>query len=242
MRKIYLDNSASTEVDPRVIQEMAPYFSEFYGNASSLHALGREAKVAMENSRARLASSIGAKPQEIVFTSCGTESNNFALKGVAFANREKGKHIIVSTIEHDSVLNPCKWLKGEGFEISYLPVDKDGIVDIDALKKEIRKDTVIVSVMHANNEIGTVEPIGKIGKICGENGIYFHTDACQSFGKLPIDVNVQHIDLLTMNAHKIYGPKGVGALFIRENTKIVPWQHGEGTKWECAPQQKISRR
>jgi cysteine desulfurase len=228
VKKIYLDNSASTAVDPRVIEEMSPYFSLLYGNASSLHVFGREAKTALEDSRAKLASFIKAKPQEIIFTSCGTESNNFALKGVAYANRDKGNHIIVSSIEHDCILNACRWLKDGGFEISYLPVDKDGIVDMSALKKEIRKETVLVSVMHANNEIGTIEPIGEIGKLCHEHGVYFHSDACQSFGKIPIDVNAQYLDLLTINAHKIYGPKGVGALFIREGIKIMPWQHGGG--------------
>jgi cysteine desulfurase len=228
MKKIYLDNSASTAVDPRVIEEMLPYFSLAYGNASSLHAFGREAKMALEDSRAKLASFIKAKPQEIIFTSCGTESNNFALKGIAYANRAKGNHIIVSSIEHDCVLNACSWLKGEGFQISYLAVDKDGMVDIGALKKEIRDETVLVSVMHANNEIGTIESIDQIGKLCRERGIYFHSDACQSFGKIPISVDTQYIDLLTINAHKIYGPKGVGALFIKEGTKVIPWQHGGG--------------
>ena len=228
MDRIYLDNSASTKVDPRVVEQMLPYFSEVHGNASSLHGFGREAKKAMEDSRAKIASFIGAKPQEVIFTSSGTESNNFALKGIAFANRGKGKHIIVSTIEHDAVLNPCQWLEGQGFDITYLPVDTDGLIDIDILKKEIRRDTILVSVMHANNEIGTIEPIGEVGKICRERGVYFHSDACQSFGRIPIDVNVQCLDLLTINAHKIYGPKGIGALFIKEGTKIMPWQQGGG--------------
>lgn len=228
MDKIYLDNSASTKVDPRVVEQMMPYFSGYYGNASSLHGFGRETKAAMDDSRAKLASFIGAKPQEIIFTSSGTESNNFALKGIAFANRGKGKHIIVSAIEHDAVLNPCQWLGGQGFDVTYLSVDTDGLIDINDLKKEIRKDTILVSVMHANNEIGTIEPIGEVGKICKEHGIYFHSDACQSFGRISIDVNAQHLDLLTINAHKIYGPKGIGALFIREGTKIMPWQQGGG--------------
>lgn len=228
MDRIYLDNSASTKADPRVVEQMLPYFYEVYGNASSLHGFGREAKTAMEDSRAKLASFIGAKPKEVVFTSSGTESNNFALKGIAFANRGKGKHIIVSAIEHDAVLNPCQWLEEQGFDITYLAVDTDGLIDINVLKKEIREDTILVSVMHANNEIGTIEPIGIVGKICKDHGIYFHSDACQSFGRIPIDVNAQCLDLLTINAHKIYGPKGIGALFIREGTKIMPWQQGGG--------------
>ena len=228
MKRIYLDNSASTKVDPRVVEVMLPYFTEFYGNASSLHGFGREAKDVLANSRAKIASLIGAKPQEIVFTSSGTESNNFALKGIAFANRGKGNHIIVSAIEHESVLSPCEWLKGQGFDITNLPVDEAGLIDISALQKEIRKETILVSVMHANNEIGTIEPIGEVGRICREYGIYFHSDACQSFGRLPIDVNEQCLDLLTINAHKIYGPKGIGALFIREETRIMPWQQGGG--------------
>ncbi|MBF0594114.1 MAG: cysteine desulfurase [Candidatus Omnitrophica bacterium] len=228
MKRIYLDNSASTRTDLRVVEAMLPYFSEFYGNASSLHGFGREVKEVMASSRAKIASVIGAKPQEIVFTSSGTESNNFALKGIAFANREKGNHIIVSAIEHDSVIGPCEWLRGQGFAVTYLPVDEDGLIDINDLKKVIRKETIIVSVMNANNEIGTIEPISEVGKICRARGIYFHSDACQSFGRIPIDVNEQCLDLLTINAHKIYGPKGIGALFIREGTKIMPWQQGGG--------------
>ena len=228
MKRIYLDNSASTRTDPRVVEAMLPYFSEFYGNASSLHGFGREVKEVMASARAKIASVIGAKPQEIVFTSSGTESNNFALKGIAFANREKGNHIIVSAIEHDSVISPCEWLKGQGFTVTYLPVDADGLIDSNDLQKAIRKETILVSVMNVNNEIGTIEPISEAGKICRARGIYFHSDACQSFGRIPVDVNEQCLDLLTINAHKIYGPKGIGALFVREGTKIMPWQQGGG--------------
>ncbi len=228
MQKIYLDNSASTRVDPRVVEAMRPYFAELYGNASSLHSFGREAKAVMDAARASLAANIGAKPQEVVFTSSGTESNNFALKGVAFANRGKGNHIIVSAIEHDSVLGPAQWLQGQGFDVSYLAVNEDGLVSAAALDQEIRKGTILVSVMHANNEIGTIQSIDELGKVCRDRGVYFHTDACQSFGKVPVDVHAQSLDLVTINAHKIYGPKGIGALFIRDGIAIMPWQHGGG--------------
>jgi cysteine desulfurase len=215
-------------IDPRVVNEMLPYFSKIYGNASSLHFYGREAKEALNSSRAKLACCINAEPEELVFTSGGTESNNFAIKGIAYANKKKGKHIIVSSIEHDCVINSCNWLQQQGFEITRLQVDEHGLVAVNRLESAIRKDTILVSIMHANNEIGTIEPISDIGKACRERGIYFHTDACQSFGKIPIDAKQQNIDLMTINAHKIYGPKGVGALFIREGVNIAPWQHGGG--------------
>lgn len=227
-QKIYLDNSASTRVDPRVVAEMQPFLSDCFGNPSSLHCFGRESKDALEKARTVLSSIINAEPAEIIFTSSGTESNNFALKGIAFANRGKGNHLIVSAIEHDCILNSCKWLSKQGFDITYLPVDADGLIDVDELQNAISRETILVSIMHANNEIGTIEPIEEIGNICRELGVYFHTDACQSFGKVKIDVQQQNIDLLTINAHKIYGPKGVGALFIRKGVEIEPWQHGGG--------------
>ncbi|OGL39897.1 MAG: cysteine desulfurase NifS [Candidatus Schekmanbacteria bacterium GWA2_38_11] len=227
-KRIYMDNSASTRVDSRIVEEMLPYFTDYFGNASSLHSYGREVKDVMEKARAKLASYIGANPEEIIFTSGGTESNNLAIKGVAFANRKKGKHIIVSRIEHDCILNSCRWLKGQGFEITYLPVDKYGFINLNQLEDQIRRDTILVSIMHANNEIGTIEPVGEIGNICRAHGVYFHTDACQSFTKVQIDVRNQNIDLASINSHKIYGPKGVGALFIREGVEIEPWQHGGG--------------
>lgn len=228
MDAIYFDNGASTRVDPRVVEEMLPYFTDYFGNASSLHAYGREAKEAIGTARATIASSINAKPGEIIFTSGGTESNNLAIKGVAFANKEKGRHIVVSSIEHDCVLNSCKWLETQGFDVTYLQVDNTGLVNVADFESALRKDTILASVMHANNEIGTIEPIEEIGKICRGRDIYFHTDACQSFGKVPIDVKRHNVDLMTINAHKIYGPKGVGALFVRGGTKILPWQHGGG--------------
>jgi cysteine desulfurase len=227
-QKIYLDNAATTQVDERVVLSMLPCYSEEYGNASSLHSFGTRAKEIMDKSRRKIASFIGAKPDEIVFTSGGTESNNLAIKGIAFANRSKGNHIIVSSVEHDCVLNCCRWLESQGFYITYLPVDNSGLVDLNELKKFINPKTILVSVMHANNEIGTLEPIEEIGKICKSYGVTFHSDACQSFGKIPIDVNKSGLDLLTINSHKIYGPKGVGALYVRKGTNIAPLLHGGG--------------
>ncbi|MEI6682536.1 MAG: cysteine desulfurase family protein [Bacteroidota bacterium] len=226
--RIYLDNAATTCVDERVMEIMHSLFTQAYGNASSLHHYGTQAKELLENSRATLANCIGADPDEIFFTSGGTEANNWALKGIAHANRHKGKHIIVSSIEHDCILNTCKWLEDEGFFITYLPVDPEGIVDLAALKEAINPKTILVSVMHANNEIGTIQPVTEIGRICREHNLYFHSDGCQSFGKIPLDVNQQSIDLLTINAHKIFGPKGTGALYIRKGTAIVPLLHGGG--------------
>jgi len=227
-QKIYFDNAATTQVDERVVLSMLPYHSEEYGNASSLHSYGTHAKEILDRSRRKLASFIGAEPDEIVFTSGGTESNNLALKGIAFANRSKGNHIIVSTVEHDCVLNVCKWLETQGFYITYLPVDNTGVVDVNELKKFINPKTILVSVMHANNEIGALEPIEEIGQICKNFNVPFHSDACQSFGKIPIDVNKSALSLLSLNSHKIYGPKGVGALYVRKGLNIVPLLHGGG--------------
>lgn len=227
-RKIYLDNAATTQVDERVVLSMLPFYSEGYGNASSLHSFGTHAKEILDRSRRKLASFIGAEPDEIIFTSGGTESNNLALKGIAFANRVKGNHIIVSSIEHDCVLNACKWLESQGFYVTYLPVDSTGVVDLDELRKFINPKTILVSVMHANNEIGTIQPIDEIGKICNSYNVPFHSDACQSFGKIPINVKKSGLNLLTINSHKIYGPKGVGALYVRKGINIVPLLHGGG--------------
>ncbi|MCX6279356.1 MAG: cysteine desulfurase family protein [Bacteroidetes bacterium] len=225
---IYLDNAATTCLDERVLKVMVPCFSDVYGNASSLHHFGAHAKAVLENSRTTIARCIGANSDELYFTSGGTESNNWALRGIADANRHKGRHIIVSAIEHDCILNTCNQLSEQGFFITYLPVDSDGIVDLPALKEAINPKTILVSVMHANNEIGTIQPIEEIGRICKNHDIYFHSDACQSFGKIPVDVNRDHVDLLTINAHKIYGPKGVGALYIRKGVNIFPLLHGGG--------------
>jgi len=228
IKRIYLDYAATTPVDPRVLKAMKPYFSEKFGNTMSLHSFGQEAKTALEESREIVANLMGAKPSEVIFTSSATESNNLALKGVALANKNKGRHIIISSIEHACVVESAKWLEKQGFEVTRLKVDKYGLVDPEDVKKAIKKETILVSIMHANNEIGTIEPIEKIGKICKERGVYFHTDAAQTFGKIPIDVNKMNIDLMTVSSHKMYGPKGVGALFVREGTKIEPILHGGG--------------
>jgi cysteine desulfurase len=227
MKRIYLDNSATTPVDERVLEVMKPFFTEIYGNASSLHRFGQEAKRSMEQSREKIARLMKAKREEIIFTSGGTESDNLAIKGICFANREKN-HIITSGIEHPAVLHTCQWMEREGFEVTYLPVDKFGLVNPSTVENAINEKTCLVSVMLANNEIGTIEPIKEIGKICREKEVYFHTDAVQAYGKIPIDVKKNNIDLLSMSAHKIYGPKGVGALFIRDGINIEPLMHGGG--------------
>jgi cysteine desulfurase len=226
--RVYMDYAATTPVDPRVLKAMKPYFSEKYGNSVSLHKQGREAKEALDQSRKTIAAMINAKPNELIFMGSATESTNMALKGIAFANRKKGKHIVVSRIEHHCVLEPARWLEKQGFEVTRLPVDKFGFIDINQLEKAIRKDTILVSIMHANNEIGTIQDIERIGKICKEKGVYFHSDAAQSFGKIPIDIKKMNIDLLSISSHKMYGPKGVGGLYIRKGTRIEPLLHGGG--------------
>jgi len=223
-----MDYAATTPVDPRVLEAMKPYFSKKYGNSMSLHSFGLEAKQALEDSREMVASLMNAESKRLIFTGSASESDNFALKGVAFANREKGKHIIISSIEHHAVLEPANWLKKQGFEISYLPVDQSGLIDLDKLNEAIRKDTILVSIIFGNNEIGVIQDIEGIGRICREKGVYFHSDATQAFGKVPIDVKKMNIDLLTVNAHKMYGPKGVGGLYIRDDIEIEPLIHGGG--------------
>lgn len=226
--KIYLDYVATTPTDPRVFREMLPYFTKKFGNTMSLHNFGQEAKQALEESREVVADLIKAKPNEIIFTGSATESNNLALKGIAFANRKKGKHIIISQIEHPCIMESAKWLESRGFKVTRLPVEKYGLVSPNDVRGAIRKETILVSIIHASNEIGTIQPIEEIGKICKENNVYFHTDAAQSFGKIPLDVNKMNIDLLTASSHKMYGPKGAALLFIREGTKIEPILHGGG--------------
>ena len=226
MKRIYLDYAATTPTHPEVVKAMLPYFTDAFGNPSSIYSYGQEAKGAIEEARAKVADLIGARDEEIVFTSGGTEADNFALKGVAFANENKGDHIITSAIEHHAVLETCKFLEKRGFKVTYLPVDEYGLVDPDDVRRAITGKTILISVMHANNEVGTIEPIAEIGKIAQEAGIYFHTDAVQTVGHIPVDVNELGVDLLAMSAHKLYGPKGTGALYIRKGTKLVSFMHG----------------
>ena len=229
---IYLDNGATTKVDDEVLKEIIPYFNETYGNASSLHTLGVISDEAVKKSRNIIAKSINAEDEEIIFTSGGTESNNLAIKGVAYANKNKGKHIITTKIEHDCILNSCEYLKKEGYEITYLNVDKQGFVNLDELKNSIKKETILVSIIHGNNEVGTIQDIDEISKICKEKNVFLHLDACQSYTKTIIDIKKQNIDLLTINAHKIHGPKGVGALFIKKGINITPLAHGGGHEFK----------
>lgn len=231
MKNVYLDNASTTKVDPEVLDAMLPYLSDRYGNPSSIHSLGHDAKEGVESSRDKIAASINARADEMVFTSGGTESNNFALKGIAFANKDKGKHIITSAVEHKCIVNSCKWLESQGFEITYLPVDGEGFVSAEELKNTVKKETVLFSVIHGNNEIGTIQNMEELGKICKDSDVYFHTDACQSYTKTELNVRKFNLDLVTLNAHKIHGPKGVGALYVKEGTKIDPWQHGGGQEF-----------
>lgn len=229
----YFDNSATTRIKEEVLEEMFPYLSIQYGNPSSIYSIGRNAKRAIEESRKRVASLINCKPEEIYFTSCGSESDNTALKGIAYNNSEKGKHIITSKIEHPAILNTCENLQKHGFEISYVGVKKDGIINLEELKNLIRKDTILISIMFANNEIGTIQPIEEIAQIAHKNNIIFHTDAVQAVGNIPIDVQKMKIDMLSLSGHKIYAPKGIGALYIRkgiEFERFIDGGHQEKNK------------
>lgn len=226
MNRIYLDNAATTAVSPEVLEAMLPYFCEIYGNPSSIHGTGREAHKAVDTARRQVAAAIGAQPQEIYFTAGGSESDNWAIKGTAFAKKSKGNHIITSAIEHHAVLHTCKWLEKQGFEVTYLPVDENGTVDPAAVENAITDRTILISIMAANNEIGTVEPIAEIGRIAHEHNIVFHTDAVQAVGAIPIDVNAMNIDMLSMSGHKFHGPKGIGCLYIRKGIRLDTLIHG----------------
>ncbi|PMB26745.1 cysteine desulfurase family protein [Fischerella thermalis] len=231
-RPIYLDNHATTPVDERVLAAMLPYFTEHFGNPSSInHVYGWETEAAVKKSREILATALNATPEEIVFTSGATEANNLAIKGVAEAYFQKGQHIITVATEHSAVLDPCKYLQTLGFEITILPVQKDGLIDLNELEKAFRPDTILVSVMAANNEIGVLQPLVKIGEMCRERGVIFHSDAAQAIGKIPLDVQAMQIDLMSLTAHKVYGPKGIGALYVRRRNprvQLAPQQHGGG--------------
>jgi cysteine desulfurase len=227
-RTIYMDHSATTFVKPEVLEAMIPYFTEHFGNPSSIYGIARYSKKAIDTARVQTAKALGADPDEIYFTSGGSESDNWAIKGVALANRKRGNHIITTQIEHHAVLHTCQFLEKEGFEVTYLPVDQYGLVNPVDLENAITDKTILISVMYANNEIGTIEPVGELGAIARKHKVYFHTDAVQAIGNIPIDVKSQNIDLLSLSAHKFYGPKGAGALYIRKGVRIQNLIHGGG--------------
>lgn len=222
----YFDHAATTPVNKEVLNSMLPFFSKNYGNASAIYSLGQDSRKQIEDSREKIANIIGAKPEEIYFTSCGSESDNTAIKGIARANMKKGNHIITSKIEHPAILESCKSLEKEGFEITYLNVDENGIINLEELKKSIKDTTILISIMFANNEVGTIEPIKEIGNIARENNIVFHTDAVQAMGSIKINVDELNLDSLSMSAHKFYGPKGIGALYVRKNVRFNKYIDG----------------
>jgi cysteine desulfurase len=228
MDSIYVDYAATTPMDPRVLEAMTPYFAGIYGNASSINTFGLQARDAIDTAREQIASFMNADANEVIFTGSATETNNLVIKGFAFARGKQHTHIAVSTIEHDCVLNSAKWLENRGYTITYLPVNSLGIIDLDALEHALRQGVNLVSIIHANNEIGTLQPLAAISSLCHQYDALFHTDAAQSFGKIPIDVKQIQIDLMTMNAHKLYGPKGVGGLYLRQGTHLEPLLHGGG--------------
>jgi len=232
---VYLDYNATTPVDPEVVKEMIPYIESFYGNPSSSYSIGRSNKEAVEKARAQVAKLINCNPEEIFFSGCATESNNLSIKGIAWANSDKGRHIITSAIEHPAVTEVCKYLSSQGFEITWLPVDPFGRVDPEDVENAIRKDTILITIMHANNEVGTIQPIHEIGAIARQKNIVFHTDASQSVGKIETDVDKLGVDLLTIAGHKLYAPKGIGALYIRKGTRIENLMHGAGQEKGIRP-------
>lgn len=223
-----MDHAATTYTSKEVLDEMLPFFCDIYGNPSSVHQFGREVKKHVDIARERVSKAIGAQPEEIYFTAGGSEADNWAIKGIAYANRKKGNHIITTKIEHHAVLHTCEYLESEGFEVTYLDVDKYGMVSVEDVKKAIKDNTILISIMYANNEIGTIQKVAEIGKLAREKGIYFHTDAVQAVGSVDIDVVSQNIDLLSLSAHKFYGPKGIGALYIKKGVKITNFIHGGG--------------
>jgi cysteine desulfurase len=226
VRRIYLDHAATTPTRREVVEAMSPYFADVFGNPSSVHSYGQEAKGAVEEARDKVAELIGARNEEVIFTSGGTEADNLALKGIAFAKRDKGDHIITTSIEHHAVLETCRFLEKGGFRITYLPVDRHGVVDLDDVKKAITDKTILVSVIHASNEVGTIEPIEELGRIARAAGVHFHTDAVQTVGHIPLNVDKLGVDMLSISAHKLYGPKGIGALYVRKGTKLISLIHG----------------
>ena len=235
LKRIYFDNAATTPTDPAIAKQVLEYMTTTFGNPGSVHAFGRDARRAVDISREQVASLIGAQPKEIFFTSGGTESDNIAIKGVAYANRSKGNHIITSAVEHHAVLEPCEALKKEGFELTVLPVDEFGLVDVEAVKEAIRPETILISIMFANNEVGTIQPVAEIGALARSRGIYFHTDAVQAVGNWPIDVIAMNIDLLTMSGHKFNAPKGIGALYIRKGVRLRSLHQGGGQERQIRP-------
>jgi cysteine desulfurase len=235
MKKVYLDHGATTQTNPEVVEAMMPYFTEIYGNPSSIHSFGREVRKAVDEAREKVAKSIGAEPREIIFTSGGTESDNLAIRGVARALQDKGNHIITSAVEHHAVLDACLALKKEGYEITVLPVDEHGMLNVDDVAAAITDKTILITIMMANNEVGTIMPVAQIGKLAKERGVIFHTDAVQAIGNLPVDVNELNCDLLSMSAHKFHGPKGVGALYVRKGTKLKVYSFGGAQERKMRP-------